>query len=140
MLNNTRWNRQQIMLPGILLVTTALPLSHFNQSLWRDEASSVWFARLRPGTLRTALCDARPPGYYLLLKAWLAGGENEFWLRLPSLFAAVLAVALTYRLGREMVQAFARVVESCHHLIRATILRGGIVRTDDSIRLPAGGN
>ena len=86
---------------SLCLVTLALPLSRFGQSLWRDEATSVWFARLPPSTLLGGLCDPHPAGYYLFLKGWLAGGESEFWLRLPSLLAAVLAVALTYRVGRE---------------------------------------
>lgn len=86
----------------ILLAATALPLGRFDQSLWRDEASSVWFARLPLAQLLGGLCDPHPPGYYLLLKLWLTAGQAEFWLRLPSLVAAVLAVALTGRVGREI--------------------------------------
>lgn len=86
----------------LLAAMTALPLNFFGQSLWRDEASSVWFARMPLTTLLGALCDPHPPGYYLLLKLWLAGGAQEFWLRLLSLGAAILAVALSYRLALEL--------------------------------------
>jgi 4-amino-4-deoxy-L-arabinose transferase-like glycosyltransferase len=93
--------REQALLLAACLLTAALPLGRFDQSLWRDEATSVWFARLPLRTLLTSLCDPHPPGYYLILKTWQVGGESEFWLRLPSLLAAILAVPLTYRLGRE---------------------------------------
>ena len=85
---------------GALLLAFALPLSRIGASLWSDEATSVWFARWPLSHLLTALCDPHPPGYYLLLKGWLALGEQEGWLRWPSVAASVLAVALTYRLGR----------------------------------------
>ncbi len=100
MLGGARCYRQQFSLLIVLVAIAVLPLSFFYQSLWRDEASSIWFARLPLPILLTSLCDPHPPGYYLLLKAWLWGGEGEFWLRLPSWVAAILAVALTYRWGR----------------------------------------
>ena len=78
-----------------------LALARFNQSLWSDEASSVWFARLPVSTLITSICDPHPPAYYLLLKGWLSIGETEAWLRVPSLLAGLLAVALTYQLGKD---------------------------------------
>ena len=83
-----------------LWLAIALPLARFGQSLWSDEATSVWFARWPVSQLLTSLCDPHPPGYYLLLKSWMALGEQEWWLRWFSLAASVLAVALTYRLGR----------------------------------------
>lgn len=88
---------------GLILLALALPLPLLTQSLWLDEASSVWFARLSWGDLLFRLCDPHPPGYYLLLKAWLAPGEAEAWLRLPSLLASVLAVMLTARAGRQIL-------------------------------------
>lgn len=83
-----------------LWLALALPLARFGQSLWSDEATSVWFARWPLSQLLTSLCDPHPPGYYLLLKGWLALGQQEWWVRWLSLAASVLAVALTYRLGR----------------------------------------
>lgn len=86
-----------------LLLAALLPLPLLTQSLWLDEASSVWFARLPLANLLFHLCDPHPPGYYLVLKGWLALGETEPWLRLPSLLASVLAVAFTARAGRQIL-------------------------------------
>ncbi|MDX1522750.1 MAG: hypothetical protein R3264_14070, partial [Anaerolineae bacterium] len=94
--------RREAGLIAPLLITMMLVLWQGGQSLWRDEASSLWFARQSLPTLLTALCDPHPPGYYLLLKGWQFGGDQELWLRLPSLAAALLGVALTYRLGLKL--------------------------------------
>jgi hypothetical protein len=94
--------RERVLLLGACCITWAASLSRLDQSLWQDEASSVWLARMPVTSLLGGPCDPHPPGYYLLLKAWLPGGASEPWLRLPSLLAAVLAVALAYRLGREV--------------------------------------
>jgi hypothetical protein len=83
-------------------VSLAVSVGRLQGSFWRDEAASLWLARLPLSSLLAGPCDPHPPGYYLLLKAWLAGGQGEPWLRLPSLLAAVLGVALAYRLGREV--------------------------------------
>lgn len=87
-----------LLIPAALL----LPLLRFGQPLWSDEATSVWLARLPLRTLFLSLCDPHPAGYYLLLRLWLWGGEVEWWLRLPSLLAGVLAALLTYRLALDM--------------------------------------
>jgi hypothetical protein len=87
---------------GSLLITCALALARYGQSLWFDEAATVWFTRLPIVNLLLGRCDPNPPGYYLLLKAWQALGENEAWLRLPSLFGAVLAVPATYQVGSRL--------------------------------------
>ncbi len=84
-----------------LIVTGVLTLARFNQSLWLDEGSSVWFARLPLTTLLHSLCDPHPPGYYVLLKTWLIAGDSEAWLRALSLLAALLAIVLLYQIGKE---------------------------------------
>ena len=88
-----------------VLLAGLLPLPLLKQSLWIDEASSVWFARLPMADLLFHLCDPHPPGYYLLLKGWLALGETEAWLRLLSVLASVAAVALTAQAGRAILSA-----------------------------------
>ena len=85
-----------------IVLAASLPLPLLAQSLWIDEASSIWFARLPSGELLFHPCDSHPPGYYLLLKGWMAFGEAEAWIRFPSLFASVLAVALTRRVAYNM--------------------------------------
>ena len=93
--------RVPIVLLLSLAVLSVLSLARFNQSLWLDEGSSVWFARLPVNALVKSLCDPHPAGYYLFLKSWLLAGDGEAWLRVPSLLAALLAVVLTYQVGKE---------------------------------------
>ena len=84
-----------------LTLTLVLTLPRFNQSLWSDEASSVWFSRQPITALLTTLCDPHPPGYYLFLKFWSVFGTSEAWLRLPSLIAGLGTLIFTYRLGKD---------------------------------------
>lgn len=93
--------RQWLSLLGLFLVPLGLVRPFLTQSLWSDDASSVWFARLPLNTLLTHLCDPHPPGYYLELKLWLTAGAQEWWLRIPSVLAILLTTALVYRLGRD---------------------------------------
>lgn len=93
--------RIPIVLLFSLAVLSVLSLARFDQSLWLDEGSSVWFARLPSTTLVQSLCDPHPAIYYLLLKTWLLAADGEAWLRVPSLLAALLAVVLTYQIGKE---------------------------------------
>lgn len=83
------------------LILTVLALARFNQSLWSDEASSLWFSRQPIGALFTSVCDPHPPGYYLLLKLWTLAGDSEAWLRLPSLLAALATLAMVYQIAHE---------------------------------------
>jgi len=74
------------------------------QSLWADEGNSLALAQasLADIAARTAL-DIHPPLYYWLLHGWTRlAGNSEVALRLPSLFASLLLVAVTYRLGRRL--------------------------------------
>ena len=100
---NTHAQGRRALAVGIfsLFIVSVRALVRFKQSLWLDEASSVWIAHLPVETLLKSLCDPHLPGYFLLLKTWLAAGETEAWLRLPSLLASLLAIALTYRIGVE---------------------------------------
>jgi hypothetical protein len=98
----SRWENRLLSLAPVAL-TWALGLFDLGRrALWIDEADSVYFAAQSVRTLLTALCDPHPPGYYLLLKGWLAWGRSEFWVRMPSVLLATLAVALIVRLGRAL--------------------------------------
>jgi uncharacterized membrane protein len=76
-----------------------------DQNVWWDEAFSVWVARHDLGTLTTLSAgDTHPPLYYWFLNPWmLATGPSEFAIRFPSLMFGVIAVALVYRLGRQLI-------------------------------------
>lgn len=87
----------------VLLVAFAVRFHDLDaQSLWNDEGNSLRLAQRSAGDLIDAAGrDIHPPGYYLLLKAWIAlAGEREFSLRALSAFEGVLAVAAAVALGR----------------------------------------
>lgn len=71
-------------------------------SLWEDEAASVFYARLPVGALLGRNLDpGNPPGYRVLLKGWIAlFGESEAGLRSMSALAGTLAVLALGWLGR----------------------------------------
>jgi uncharacterized membrane protein len=81
-------------------------------SLWYDETVSVHLAgKDLPALVAHTARDIHPPGYYLLLHAWLrpfapaaqgAGGANEFAAAFFSLFFGLLLVALAYCLARRV--------------------------------------
>jgi mannosyltransferase len=74
------------------------------ESLWLDEASSYWIARLDGGELLKVAftLDRAMPLYYLLLHAWIALGTAEWILRGLSVVFAVASVGAMYRLGRTL--------------------------------------
>lgn len=73
------------------------------QSLWNDEGTSVAVARTSiPAIISAAASDIHPPLYYILLSAWIqVAGIPEFALRYLSVLAAVLLIAVTFRIARE---------------------------------------
>ncbi len=79
------------------------------QSLWYDEALSVFLASQPPSqTIAQSAITDHPPLHALLLGQWMAiAGSSEFAARFLSVWFAVLAVALTYRLGRRLLGATA---------------------------------
>ena len=94
------------LLPALILLAFGLQVSGLvSQSLWRDEVDAIRFAS-RPAALllETFVTPGHNgPLYYLLLRPWLeVAGRGEFALRFFSTFFGVLAVALTYRVGRRL--------------------------------------
>jgi len=75
------------------------------QSLWYDEGLSVYLAGLpvRDAVTQSAVTD-HPPLHALLLGAWMnVAGRSEFAVRFLSVWWSVLAVALIWRVGRELL-------------------------------------
>lgn len=103
----------------LLLLTAALGLRDITaHAIWLDETWSVYNAGGAPyGTLspieiiqRVATEDPRnaAPLYHLILGGWGAlAGWSAFAMRYSSLLFGMLAVAWTYRLGRDMVSPLA---------------------------------
>ena len=74
------------------------------ESLWTDEIAAVLVGgrSLLEVLVAIAVQDVNPPLFYSLVHCWLIGGESETWLRLlPALFGLV-AVVITWRLGRRL--------------------------------------
>jgi 4-amino-4-deoxy-L-arabinose transferase-like glycosyltransferase len=93
-----------ILLAAFALWTAPLDGLH----LWGDELyTAVVTARPVPEMLHAALIDAvHPPFYYLFIHAWSkAAGSTAFALRMPSVLAMLLGIALLARLGREFHSA-----------------------------------
>ncbi len=102
-----------LALPALLLVAFALRVFRLEfQSLWYDEAFSVYLARMSLAeiTARTA-ADIQPPLYYYLLHFWTAlAGEGEFAVRFMSLCFGVLTLPLIYVTARRLFDPSAAVV------------------------------
>lgn len=73
---------------------THTPLVFFISPLWRDEAFSVFMAKLPLFQLLTATArDSNPPLYYLLLKIWMIiGRSSEIAIRSLSLVSFVFTL------------------------------------------------
>ena len=90
------------ILAAILLLAFGLRLYRLGaESLWYDETVSVYLAgKSLPALVAHTAGDIHPPGYYLLLHAWIRlAGSSDFAVAFPSLLFGVLLVALAYWLG-----------------------------------------
>lgn len=87
-----------------LLVAFGLRAYHLDfQSLWTDEGRSWIRATVPLNELGARTPLEHMPTYFALLHFWLnAAGQSDFALRFVSLWASVLAIALTYRLGADL--------------------------------------
>ena len=97
-----RWAMVAALLLGFFLRVHRIG----EQRVWWDEGWSVWAARFSPlEILRRTGNDVHPPLYFELLHLWRAlSGDEEAALRLLSAFLGLLAVAMTYALGRRMAR------------------------------------
>jgi len=92
-----------LCLPGWLLRAS------YDNSLWMDELYSLRLVvQPVPDLIDATRFDAHPPGYYLLLKGWIAIGEaiwgqrgvGLFWARLSSIIALTALVLVGWFGGR----------------------------------------
>jgi uncharacterized membrane protein len=116
--------RRRLPLLLILLAGTALRLFRLGaDSLWYDETVSAYLAGSRlPELLRHTAGDIHPPGYYMLLRGWLAldgyptghadlhGIGLEFAAAFFSLCFGVLLIALVYALARRVANQRSAVI------------------------------
>jgi len=97
---------------GLLLVVALMASRHlFHNFLWFDERVSFFYAGLLDDPELTLLeipirlldLGRHPPLYYIILRLWSeVFAMTAFSGRLLSLFAGLLAIAVTYRLGRDL--------------------------------------
>ncbi|MDP3046727.1 MAG: glycosyltransferase family 39 protein [Chloroflexota bacterium] len=101
------WQTGPLFALVIVALGFALRVHHLaSQSLWYDEAFSVYLAGMGLGDIiaRTA-ADIHPPLYYFLLHGWmLAVGSSEFALRFLSLIFGVLTVPLFFQVSRRLLR------------------------------------
>ena len=93
--------RNLLLAALFLLLASLLRLHRIDaQSLWFDEGWSAW-AAIQPTLAEALLADStNPPLYYLLLNfSTRFLGDSEFSLRLPSMLASLLLIALTWQLA-----------------------------------------
>ncbi len=102
------------------LWTAGLCALGFGLRLFRLTAASLsgdegwaWSLNVKPldGWLPVIAQDDHPPLYYFVLRPWsLVAGNSELALRLISVFAGVLAIALVYQLVRRLAGARAALI------------------------------
>jgi mannosyltransferase len=94
------------MIVAICLLAFGLRVFYLGtQSLWYDEGLSVHLASQPPQVtmIESAITD-HPPLHALMLGVWMQmAGRSEFAVRFVSVWWSVLAVALTWRLGRDLL-------------------------------------
>jgi hypothetical protein len=109
-------SRRERLVPVLglaLLVLALLPLrlwrASLETSLWIDETASLVLANQPVGMiLDTAAIDTNPPGYYLLLKAWLKAGRalglqpGILWARLLGVLAWVALAVTAWSAGKRL--------------------------------------
>lgn len=101
----TRTQHTLLRLTLVLWIALGLRLTGIaRQSLWYDEGLSIYSARGNLGQiLHASAASEHPPLHALLLALWMrVGGDSEFSVRYLSTWWGVLAVALAFRLGRQL--------------------------------------
>lgn len=101
---------------AVIVTAAAVGLRLFaltGKALWFDETYSVFVGSLPVERLLvvTAINDAHPPLYYLLLNVWMAFlGDGEFAVRALSVLIGAAAVPVVWWCGRGLVGAPAALV------------------------------
>lgn len=91
-----------LTLAAVVIAGAALRLTRLrSESLWLDEAYSVYTARLPLGDIIPEISrDVHPPLYYYLLHYWMnLFGKSEFMVRLLSVVFGVGAIILVYKVA-----------------------------------------
>jgi 4-amino-4-deoxy-L-arabinose transferase-like glycosyltransferase len=95
-----------VLLIAILLIATALRLYRIADiPLRADEATNLYIASNSPDQIIHTFTadDPHMPLYYLILHYWMSvAGQSEISARYPTVFVAIIAVALTFVVGKQL--------------------------------------
>lgn len=97
--------KQELLIVAAILLATLLVRLYglTTESIWLDEATSIWLARMSlPDLVRWTAVDIHPPFYYMTLHVWLLIGDGEAQVRLLSVVMGVAGVATLYLLARRL--------------------------------------
>jgi len=89
-----------IFIAGLFLRTYNLSMKSF----WTDELLSIWHSKEIVDLIKLfspLQGNAHPPLFFLLLKLWSYGGNDESYLRLLPVIFGILAIPSTYILSRQ---------------------------------------
>jgi hypothetical protein len=106
--NGARTQRGAVLLA--LCLAFGLALAQVDvESLWADETWSIWVAQGQwPQLLRNVAGDVHPPLFFAMLKGWIAlAGASAFAARFLSVGWGMLGLALTFALGRQLLDGWA---------------------------------
>jgi hypothetical protein len=97
--------RDLVWLAVIVAIAIVLRLPGLTTGLWRDEGSTYFDATAPSlaGALREIrLAEINPPGFFLLMRGWLAlAGTNDLTMRLPAFVFGILVIPATWALARQ---------------------------------------
>jgi mannosyltransferase len=99
---NARLPSRHARIVAILLLAFALRLVWLQaRPLWYDDAFSVLLAERGPAAIASGTAaDTMPPGYYVLLYAWMkVFGQSPLAMRMLSVALSMLIVALVYAIA-----------------------------------------
>jgi mannosyltransferase len=104
------------VLTGITILAAVLRVAGLgSEPFWLDEAHTANFTKLTLGELWSfdpVYDSANPPGYIVLMKAWVQVSRSEEWFRASSLIASVGTVPLIYLICARMGNRRAGLVAS----------------------------
>lgn len=99
MTQRTQWAPAAIVLAALILRLWSVG----SESVWLDEATSIWLAKMDvPNLVRWTAVDIHPPFYYTLLHFWLLLGDSEAVVRSLSVLTGVASVAVLFVLARRL--------------------------------------
>ncbi len=132
---------------GLIFALAAQPIARL--PLWWDEGGSVAYGSLPVATLIETIAreDVHPPGYYLLLHAWMQmAGTSPFAIRLLSALCAPLTAAVLVALGRRLLphspaallaaSGLALAGFGLHHFSEARMYAPGLLLAASSFLIP----